>query len=207
MLSAQAWMPPRKSRKSCRPTQNSHRPLRWKPRRRRPQKAAADAKQASPTPGRQMQNQTSCRAVDFCGRASVVQSGGAVSRDAYQFRSEGYQRNVFPSAIHFGISQRLRSNSRSRSRKRQCSHLSLELIIGPLSAQSQMSCMPVKDPGGIWITNDHRNRPAPSIAPYNRQAIGLVPAGQGAGLHHVPYSAIVLLFIYRLIKGGSRPKP
>ena len=77
-----------------------------------------------------------------------------------------------------------------------------ELIIGLVVGAVAKFVMPGKDPGGIWITMII-GIAGSIIATYIGQAIGWDQAGQGAGFIMSVVGAIVLLFIYRLIKGAA----
>ena len=77
-----------------------------------------------------------------------------------------------------------------------------ELIIGLVVGAVAKFVMPGKDPGGIWITMII-GIAGSIIATYIGQAIGWYRAGQGAGFIMSVVGAILLLFIYRLIKGAA----
>jgi uncharacterized membrane protein YeaQ/YmgE (transglycosylase-associated protein family) len=77
-----------------------------------------------------------------------------------------------------------------------------ELIIGLVVGAVAKFVMPGKDPGGIWITMII-GIAGSIIATYIGQAIGWYRAGQGAGFIMSVVGAIVLLFIYRLIKDAA----
>jgi uncharacterized membrane protein YeaQ/YmgE (transglycosylase-associated protein family) len=77
-----------------------------------------------------------------------------------------------------------------------------ELIIGLVVGAVAKFLMPGKDPGGIWITMII-GIAGSIIATYIGQAIGWYQAGQGAGFIMSVVGAILLLFIYRLIKGAA----
>jgi len=77
-----------------------------------------------------------------------------------------------------------------------------ELIIGLVVGAVAKFVMPGKDPGGIWITMII-GIAGSILATYLGQAIGWYQAGQGAGFIMSVIGAIVLLFIYRLIKGAA----
>ena len=75
-----------------------------------------------------------------------------------------------------------------------------EMIIGLVVGAVAKFLMPGKDPGGIWITM--LIGIAGSIfATYLGQAIGWYQAGQGAGFIMSVVGAILLLLIYRVIRG------
>jgi uncharacterized membrane protein YeaQ/YmgE (transglycosylase-associated protein family) len=76
-----------------------------------------------------------------------------------------------------------------------------EMIIGLVIGVVAKFLMPGKDPGGIWITMIIGI--AGSIfATYLGQAIGWYQAGQGAGFIMSVVGAILLLLIYRVIRGA-----
>jgi uncharacterized membrane protein YeaQ/YmgE (transglycosylase-associated protein family) len=77
-----------------------------------------------------------------------------------------------------------------------------ELIIGLVVGAVAKFVMPGKDPGGIWITMII-GIAGSILATYIGQAIGWYQAGQGAGFIMSVVGAILLLFIYRLIKGAA----
>ena len=77
-----------------------------------------------------------------------------------------------------------------------------ELIIGLVVGAVAKFVMPGKDPGGIWITMII-GIAGSILATYLGQAIGWYQAGQAAGFIMSVVGAIVLLFIYRLIKGAA----
>jgi uncharacterized membrane protein YeaQ/YmgE (transglycosylase-associated protein family) len=81
-------------------------------------------------------------------------------------------------------------------------HLLWELIIGLVVGAVAKFLMPGKDPGGIWITMII-GIAGSILATYLGQAIGWYQAGQGAGFIMSVVGAVVLLFIYRLIKGAA----
>jgi uncharacterized membrane protein YeaQ/YmgE (transglycosylase-associated protein family) len=81
-------------------------------------------------------------------------------------------------------------------------HLLWELIIGLVVGAVAKFVMPGKDPGGIWITMII-GIAGSIIATYIGQAIGWYQAGQGAGFIMSVVGAIVLLLIYRVIKGAA----
>ena len=81
-------------------------------------------------------------------------------------------------------------------------HLLWELIIGLVVGAVAKFLMPGKDPGGIWITMII-GIAGSILATYIGQAIGWYQAGQGAGFIMSVVGAIVLLFIYRMIKGAT----
>ena len=77
-----------------------------------------------------------------------------------------------------------------------------ELIIGLVVGAVAKFVMPGKDPGGIWISMII-GIAGSILATYLGQAIGWYQAGQGAGFIMSVVGAIVLLFIYRVIKGAA----
>jgi uncharacterized membrane protein YeaQ/YmgE (transglycosylase-associated protein family) len=77
-----------------------------------------------------------------------------------------------------------------------------ELIIGLVVGAVAKFLMPGKDPGGIWITMII-GIAGSILATYIGQAIGWYKAGQGAGFIMAVVGAIVLLLIYRVIKGAA----
>ena len=80
-------------------------------------------------------------------------------------------------------------------------HLLWELIIGLVVGAVAKFLMPGKDPGGIWITMII-GIAGSILATYIGQAIGWYQAGQGAGFIMSVVGAVVLLLIYRVIKGA-----
>lgn len=76
-----------------------------------------------------------------------------------------------------------------------------ELIIGLVVGAIAKFLMPGKDPGGIWITMII-GIAGSILATYIGQAIGWYQAGQGAGFIMSVVGAIVLLIIYRVIRGA-----
>ena len=81
-------------------------------------------------------------------------------------------------------------------------HLLWELIIGLVVGAVAKFLMPGKDPGGIWITMII-GIAGSILATYIGQAIGWYQAGQGAGFIMSVVGAIVLILIYRVIKGAA----
>ena len=77
-----------------------------------------------------------------------------------------------------------------------------ELIIGLVVGAVAKFVMPGKDPGGIWITMIV-GIAGSILATYIGQAIGWYQAGQGAGFIMSVVGAVVLLLIYRIIKGAA----
>jgi uncharacterized membrane protein YeaQ/YmgE (transglycosylase-associated protein family) len=76
-----------------------------------------------------------------------------------------------------------------------------EMIIGLVVGVVAKFLMPGKDPGGIWITMII-GIAGSILATYLGQAIGWYQAGQGAGFIMSVVGAILLLLIYRLIRGA-----
>jgi uncharacterized membrane protein YeaQ/YmgE (transglycosylase-associated protein family) len=76
-----------------------------------------------------------------------------------------------------------------------------ELIIGLIVGAVAKFFMPGKDPGGIWITMAI-GIAGSILATYLGQAIGWYQAGQGAGFIMSVVGAILLLLIYRVIRGA-----
>jgi uncharacterized membrane protein YeaQ/YmgE (transglycosylase-associated protein family) len=76
-----------------------------------------------------------------------------------------------------------------------------ELLIGLIVGAVAKFLMPGKDPGGIWITMAI-GIAGSIIATYLGQAIGWYQAGQGAGFIMSVVGAILLLLIYRVIRGA-----
>ena len=74
-----------------------------------------------------------------------------------------------------------------------------EAIIGLIVGAVAKLLMPGKDPGGIWITMA-LGLAGSIIATWLGQAIGWYQAGQSAGFIMSVVGAVVLLFIYRLIR-------
>jgi uncharacterized membrane protein YeaQ/YmgE (transglycosylase-associated protein family) len=76
-----------------------------------------------------------------------------------------------------------------------------ELIIGLVVGAVAKFLMPGKDPSGIWITMAI-GIAGSILATYLGQAIGWYQAGQGAGFIMSVVGAILLLLIYRVIRGA-----
>jgi len=76
------------------------------------------------------------------------------------------------------------------------------LIIGLVVGAVAKFLMPGKDPGGIWITMI-LGIAGSILATYLGQAIGWYQAGQGAGFIMSVAGAILLLVLYRLIRGRT----
>ncbi len=81
-------------------------------------------------------------------------------------------------------------------------HLIYEAIIGLIVGAIAKFLMPGKDPGGIFITMLIGIAGA-LIATFVGSKAGLYQEGQSAGFLMSVLGAIVLLFIYRLIKGKT----
>jgi uncharacterized membrane protein YeaQ/YmgE (transglycosylase-associated protein family) len=76
-----------------------------------------------------------------------------------------------------------------------------ELIIGLVVGAVAKFLMPGKEPGGIWITM-LIGIAGSIVATYIGQAIGWYQAGQGAGFIMSVVGAILLLIIYRVVRGA-----
>ena len=76
------------------------------------------------------------------------------------------------------------------------------IIIGLLAGIVAKFLMPGRDPGGFIITILLGIAGA-FVATYLGQAVGWYQAGEGAGFIGAVVGAIILLIIYRLIKGRS----
>jgi uncharacterized membrane protein YeaQ/YmgE (transglycosylase-associated protein family) len=133
------------------------------------------------------------------------QSCGAILERRSQSRSEDFSARV-SSAILFGIYKTPRSNSvvefSRRIQEDAMFALLWELIIGLVVGAVAKFVMPGKDPGGIWITMII-GIAGSILATYLGQAIGWYQAGQGAGFIMSVVGAVVLLLIYRVIKGAA----
>lgn len=75
-----------------------------------------------------------------------------------------------------------------------------EAIIGLIVGALAKLFMPGKDPGGIWITMA-LGIAGSIVATYLGQLIGWYQAGQSAGFIMSIAGAILLLIIYRIIRG------
>jgi len=75
------------------------------------------------------------------------------------------------------------------------------LFIGLIVGAVAKFLMPGKEPGGIWITMI-LGIAGSIIATYLGQAIGWYQAGQAAGFIMSVVGAIVLLIVYRVIRGA-----
>jgi uncharacterized membrane protein YeaQ/YmgE (transglycosylase-associated protein family) len=80
-----------------------------------------------------------------------------------------------------------------------------ELIIGLIVGAVAKLLMPGKDPGGIWITMA-LGVAGSIVATYLGQAIGWYREGQTAGFIMSVVGAILLLVVYRLIRGMMAKK-
>ena len=76
-----------------------------------------------------------------------------------------------------------------------------EMIIGLIVGALAKFLMPGKDPCGIWITMAI-GIAGSILATYLGQAIGWYQAGQGAGFIMSVVGAILLLLIYRVMRGA-----
>jgi uncharacterized membrane protein YeaQ/YmgE (transglycosylase-associated protein family) len=76
------------------------------------------------------------------------------------------------------------------------------LIIGLLAGIVAKFLMPGRDPGGFIITILLGIAGA-FLATYLGQAVGWYQAGEGAGFIGAVVGAVILLIIYRVIKGRS----
>ncbi len=74
-----------------------------------------------------------------------------------------------------------------------------EAIIGLIVGAVAKLLMPGKDPGGIWITMA-LGIAGSIIATGLGQAIGWYQAGQSAGFIMSVVGAVLLLFVYRLVR-------
>jgi uncharacterized membrane protein YeaQ/YmgE (transglycosylase-associated protein family) len=84
-------------------------------------------------------------------------------------------------------------------------HLLWEAIIGLIVGALAKLVMPGKDPGGIFITM-LIGIAGSILATFIGSHIGLYQEGQRAGFIMSFLGAILLLFIYRLIKGRTAAK-
>jgi uncharacterized membrane protein YeaQ/YmgE (transglycosylase-associated protein family) len=80
-----------------------------------------------------------------------------------------------------------------------------ELIIGLIVGAVAKLLMPGKDPGGIWITMA-LGIAGSIVATYLGQVMGWYREGQTAGFIMSVVGAIVLLVIYRLVRGMMAKK-
>ena len=81
-------------------------------------------------------------------------------------------------------------------------HLLWEALIGLIVGVVAKFLMPGKDPGGIFITMGI-GVVGSLVATYLGQMIGWYQEGQSAGFLMSVAGAVLLLFLYRLIKGKS----
>lgn len=81
-------------------------------------------------------------------------------------------------------------------------HLLWEAIIGLIVGAIAKFLMPGKDPGGIWITM-LIGVAGSLLASFLGRAVGWYQPGQSAGFIMSVIGALILLVIYRLIKGKS----
>jgi uncharacterized membrane protein YeaQ/YmgE (transglycosylase-associated protein family) len=81
-------------------------------------------------------------------------------------------------------------------------HIIWEAIIGLIVGALAKLVMPGKDPGGIWITM-LLGVAGSLVATYLGRVVGLYQEGQSAGFIMSILGAVLLLAIYRMIKGKS----
>lgn len=81
-------------------------------------------------------------------------------------------------------------------------HLLWEAIIGLVVGAIAKLLMPGKDPGGIWITMA-LGIAGSMIASFLGRALGWYAPGESAGFIMSIIGALILLAIYRLLKGKS----
>jgi len=81
-------------------------------------------------------------------------------------------------------------------------HLLWEAIIGLIVGAVAKLLMPGKDPGGIWITMAI-GVAGSLLASFLGRAVGWYRQGESAGFIMSVIGALILLGIYRLIKGKS----
>jgi len=81
-------------------------------------------------------------------------------------------------------------------------HLLWEAIIGLIVGAIAKFLMPGKDPGGIWITMAI-GVAGSLLAGFLGRAVGWYRPGESAGFIMSVIGALILLGIYRLIKGRS----
>jgi uncharacterized membrane protein YeaQ/YmgE (transglycosylase-associated protein family) len=79
-------------------------------------------------------------------------------------------------------------------------HIIWEAIIGLIVGALAKLVMPGKDPGGIWITM-LLGVAGSLVATYLGRVVGLYQEGQSAGFIMSILGAVLLLAIYRMIKG------
>lgn len=81
-------------------------------------------------------------------------------------------------------------------------HLLWEAIIGLIVGAIAKFLMPGKDPGGIWITMAI-GIAGSILASFLGRALGWYAPGESAGFIMSIIGALILLVIYRLLKGKS----
>lgn len=81
-------------------------------------------------------------------------------------------------------------------------HLLWEAIIGLIVGAVAKFLMPGKDPGGIWITMAI-GVAGSLLASFLGRAVGWYRQGESAGFIMSVIGALILLGIYRMIKGKS----
>jgi len=81
-------------------------------------------------------------------------------------------------------------------------HLLWEAIIGLIVGAVAKLLMPGKDPGGIWITMAI-GVAGSLLASFLGRAVGWYREGESAGFIMSVIGALILLGIYRMIKGRS----
>ena len=81
-------------------------------------------------------------------------------------------------------------------------HLLWEAIIGLIVGAIAKFLMPGKDPGGIWITMAI-GVAGSLLAGFLGRAVGWYRPGESAGFIMSVIGALILLGIYRLVKGKS----
>ncbi len=81
-------------------------------------------------------------------------------------------------------------------------HLLWEAVIGLIVGAIAKFLMPGKDPGGIWITMAI-GIAGSIIASFLGRAMGWYAPGESAGFIMSIIGALILLVIYRLLKGKS----
>jgi uncharacterized membrane protein YeaQ/YmgE (transglycosylase-associated protein family) len=106
------------------------------------------------------------------------------------------------SAASLVLTANVRARPRRSSRKTQLMGIIWTIIIGLLAGIVAKFLMPGRDPGGFIITILLGIAGA-FVATYLGQAIGWYSAGEGAGFIGAVVGAIILLIVYRLIKGRS----
>jgi len=81
-------------------------------------------------------------------------------------------------------------------------HLLWEALIGLIVGALAKFVMPGKDPGGMWITMA-LGIAGSLLAGFLGRAVGWYESGQSAGFFMSLLGAVLLLAIYRLIKGKT----